>query len=135
MTKSHFRFSSRANGKAVPLCSVQLPTCKLKQILNAIFKYHGIYLTYQMAICLTKMPLLPLRYFSYKCWLSLIKIPDRTWFISCYLNSETLSTATPEQPFILKTESPPHSILLFCAKNNQLCTTPHMQALAYYSRW
>lgn len=47
-----------------------------KTDLKCHFKYHGICLTYQMAICLTKMPLLPLRYLSYKCWFSLIKIPD-----------------------------------------------------------
>lgn len=59
-----------------------------KADLKCHLKYHDIYLSYQMAICLTKMPLLPLRYLSYKCWFSLIKIPDcrpRVNQISSYL--------------------------------------------------
>lgn len=62
----------------LPVCPC--PTSSVQQAKTDLkchfLKYHGIYLTYQTPICLTKMPLLPLRYLNSECWFSLIKIPD-----------------------------------------------------------
>lgn len=48
--------------------------CKLKHILNAISKYCGIYLTYQIAICFNVG--VSFDELVCKCWFSLIQIPD-----------------------------------------------------------
>lgn len=102
-----------------------------KTDLKCHIKYHGIYLTYQMAICLTKMPLLPLRYLSYKCWFSLIKIPDCRPSVN-QISSDLLADIwimklcqqSHLSNYLFKTAYPVSSVQKECA----LCYTGHSQS-------
>lgn len=97
--------------------------------MSFFFKYRGIYLTYQAAICLTNAFIA----------LIIIKNPNRrpsVNHISPDLLADIWTVKLCQQPHLsnhlFKAASPVYSSLL--CKNNQLCTTPHMQAMAYYSR-
>jgi len=112
--------------------------CKLNDISNAICKYRGIYLTYQMAICLTEMSFLPSIYLSYKCWFGLMKIPDSLNQIPADLLADIWIGKLCQQPHLISRLLSTQSLDLlfsFVQISNLLCHTTHTEATSYNSHW